>query len=131
MQDNRTRSIIIAEDESIIAMDIKNILSMAGYNILSIVRNKKELIKEVSSKKPDLIVMEIKMKGKTDETQGPYEIKNSFDMPVLFISDSYSNEKPIIDATEPVNHNVIAKPYEEKKLLNMVENLLNTEARAC
>lgn len=120
------KSIMIAEDESIIALDIKSILSMAGHNVVSVVNDAETLIDEISKKKSDLIVMDINLKGKINGIQATYEIRKKLNVPVLFISGS--NKKSIRDMTGLAPYDIIAKPYEESALVNSVQNLLNNES---
>ena len=55
--------ILVVEDDSIEAMDIKKILESAGYNVSEIVTTGEEALKNISKSKPDLILMDIGLKG--------------------------------------------------------------------
>ena len=55
--------ILIAEDESIVALNIKNILERNGYRVTEVVYSGLEAIKKVAETNPDLVLMDIRLKG--------------------------------------------------------------------
>ncbi|HOW83041.1 MAG TPA: response regulator, partial [Spirochaetota bacterium] len=61
-----TTKILIVEDESMIALDIKSILTRLGYAVTGIVITGQECLREISKNRPDLILMDIKLKGSMD-----------------------------------------------------------------
>ena len=59
----------IAEDESIVALDLKNILSKAGYTINSISTTGEEAVRRAEFEKPDLILLDIFLKGQINGSE--------------------------------------------------------------
>jgi two-component system, response regulator PdtaR len=80
----KTAKILIVEDEAIIAMEIESQLQSLGYNVTSIVDTGVKAIEKAEADKPDLILMDIRIKGEMDGIQTAAIIREQFDIPVIF-----------------------------------------------
>ena len=78
--------ILIVEDESIIALDIKSILLRLGYSVTDIVISGAECLNKIQQDLPDLILMDIKLKGDMDGIETANIVKKEHDIPVVFIT---------------------------------------------
>lgn len=107
--------ILVVEDESIIAEDLKNSLVNLGYTVPSIESTGENAIKKAEEIKPDLVLMDIVLCGDMDGIEAAKEIHSRFDIPVLYLS-SYSDEEILERAkvTEPYGY--IIKPFNEREL---------------
>jgi CheY-like chemotaxis protein len=117
------KKILIAEDEIIIALDIKKILNNFNYKICSIVFSGEEAIKKASEEKPNLILMDIKLQGSINGIQAAEIISKEQNIPIIFltaVADSEALEKAMI--TE--NFGYISKPYDEQTLRSAIETTL-------
>ena len=102
--------ILIVEDEAIIAMEIESQLQGLGYEVISIVDTGEKAIKKAGEDNPDLILMDIRIKGEMDGIQTAAIIREQFDIPVVF-STAYLDEERIelanaikyLDAVVPQN----------------------------
>jgi len=122
MKENQIK-ILIAEDELIIALDIKKMLKKSSYKICSVVSSGEEAIKKASEEKPNLIIMDIMLKGSINGIQAAEIISKGQNIPIIFltaIADSETLEKAKI--TEPFGY--IIKPYDERTLRSAVEMAL-------
>ncbi|HSR18540.1 MAG TPA: response regulator [Ignavibacteriaceae bacterium] len=123
------KKILIAEDEIIIALDIKKILKNSGYKICSIVYSGEEAIKKALEEKPNLILMDIMLQGSINGIQAAEIISKEQNIPIIFltaVTDTEALEKTLI--TE--NFGYIGKPYDEQTLRSAIETALyyhNTE----
>ncbi len=123
------KKILIAEDEIIIALDIKKILKNFGYKICSIVYSGEEAIKKALEEKPNLILMDIMLQGSINGIQAAEIISKEQNIPIIFltaVTDTEALEKTLI--TE--NFGYIGKPYDEQALRSTIETALyyhNTE----
>jgi len=86
--------VLIVEDETIIAMGIENKLQSLGYEVISIVNNGTDAIKKAGEDKPDLILMDIRVKGEMDGIEAAEVIRNKFGIPVIF-STAYLDQERI------------------------------------
>ena len=112
--------ILIVEDERIIAKYIQNTLRALGYDISAIVSSGEEAIKMAGEVQPDLVLMDIVLKGDMDGIEAAERIRNLFDIPVVYLT-AYANEELFQRAkiTDPFGY--ILKPFEERELQIAVE----------
>lgn len=112
-------SILIAEDESIIALDIKGLLLRAGYKVHSVVRDGDSLLEILNKELPSLIIMDIHLKGKTDGISAANEIWKKCDIPIVFISGlDYELIKKKLDFSKC---EIVKKPFKETELLKAIK----------
>ena len=112
--------VMIVEDEIIIAEDIQNMLTTKGYEVPAIVGSGEEAIEEAEQIKPDLILMDIVLKGEIDGIEAAEEIHNRLDIPIVYLT-SFAEDKMIERAkvTEPFGY--LLKPFEERELHTAIE----------
>ena len=70
--------ILVVEDEAITALDIQGLLESMGFEVASIASHGAEAIQKAKDLKPDLILMDIMIKGEMDGIEAAGEIKNIF-----------------------------------------------------
>lgn len=113
-------SLLVVEDESIVAMDIKHRAEGLGYNVLGIASSGEEAIEKTEKNRPDLILMDIVLKGKMDGVQAAQIIRDKFDIPVVYLT-AYSDEKTLGRAKLTGPFGYIIKPFEDRELHSAVE----------
>jgi len=82
--------ILVVEDEAILAIDICNILESLGYIVLDTLDNGREVLRLLNELNPDLILMDIHLKGELDGIQVAEVIQRTHRVPVIYIS-AYSD----------------------------------------
>ena len=112
-------AILIVEDESIVAKDIKMRLKNLGYTVSAVVTSGKEAI-EKAREKPDLVLMDIVLRGDTDGIAAAETIRTQIGIPVIYVT-AYADEKTLQRAkiTEPYGY--ILKPFEDRELHTTIE----------
>lgn len=112
--------VLVVEDEKLVAKDIAKILNKLGYIVLATVPSGEEAITKVAENKPDLVLMDIMLKGEMDGIEAADHIKNQFDIPVIFLT-AYADENTLRRAkiTEPFGY--ILKPFDERELHTTIE----------
>ena len=104
--------IMVVEDESILAMLIKRKLQNWGYEVVDWVDTGEDAIKNAKKLQPDLILMDIVLKGNMDGIEAAQIIREDMDIPIIYLT-AYSNDE-VLDrarATEPYGY--ILKPFRE------------------
>jgi PAS domain S-box-containing protein len=112
--------ILIAEDELIVARDTENMLLSLGYEVLGLAATAEEAIALAGELSPDLILMDIRLKGDASGIEAATRIRDLYGLPVVFVSalaDETTLERAKI--AEPMGY--LLKPYEEKDLRMMIE----------
>ncbi len=112
--------ILIVEDEYIIAMEIKSKLKSLGYEVTSIAKTGMEAIEKVDSEKPDLITMDIQLKGEMDGIEAAKHIRDKSDIPIVFLS-AYAEEEKIERAKLTLPSGYLLKPVQNRDLKVTIE----------
>jgi len=107
--------ILIVEDECIVARDIQNMLDKLGYGMFILAFSGKEAIKKIEETKPDLVLMDIKLKVDMDGIETAERILSRFDIPIIYIS-ALSDEETLRQAKKTKPFYFVPKPLEETEL---------------
>jgi PAS domain S-box-containing protein len=113
-------SVWIVEDESIVAMDLKARLLKMGYSVAGISGYAEEAIEEICLNPPDIVLMDIVLKGSMDGIEAAAIIREELEIPVVYLT-AYSEDGTISRAkvTEPYGY--ILKPFMERDLRIAIE----------
>ena len=122
------KKILIAEDESIIRMDIKMMLQDHGYEVVGEAGDGDRAIELAFLHKPDLILMDIKM-PKIDGLKASKIIGNQLDLPILVIT-AYSQKDFVKKAQQDNIVGYLVKPIGESNLIPAVEIALHQFSKA-
>lgn len=112
--------ILIVEDEAIVAEDFQHIITSLGYEVAGCCATADDAIKKAGELHPDLILMDIILKGKKDGLYAAREISTKMDIPVIFVT-VYSDRDLIERAKNGESYGYILKPFQEKQLLPSIE----------
>ncbi len=112
--------ILIVEDENIVAMDIRKMLLNFGYEITSIINSGEEAILEVRENKPDLILMDIVLKGKMSGIDASRIISQYFDIPIIYLT-ALSSDDSLLDAKSRESYGFLYKPFSANELNIAIE----------
>ncbi|MBT4286612.1 MAG: PAS domain S-box protein [Deltaproteobacteria bacterium] len=112
--------ILIVEDEAIIAMELESQLQSLGHQVASVVDTGKDAIQKIELDRPDLIIMDIRIKGEMNGIETAEIVKNRFGIPVIF-STAYLDEKRIERAKITMPFGYVLKPIQERDLKVTIE----------
>jgi DNA-binding LytR/AlgR family response regulator len=116
--------ILIVEDEMIIAANISLQLNKLGYEINGIVARGEEVMPSIRENKPDIILLDIQLKGKLDGIETAKLMQKEFEIPVIFLTsntdDIYFNRAK---AVKP--YAFISKPFKKLDLQYAIELAVN------
>ena len=107
--------ILIVEDEAIIAMEVESQLQSLGYEVTSVVDTGEKAIKKAETDKPDLILMDIRIKGKMDGIDTAEVIQKQFEIPIIFIT-AFADEKEVDRAKNTLPLAYLLKPIQYREL---------------
>lgn len=107
--------VLVVEDEIITARDIENKLTGLGYEVSAIVSSGEEALRVVAQLSPGLVLMDIILEGNMDGIEAARQIKEQFDIPVVYLT-AHSDIETLHRAkiTEP--HGYIVKPVTKREL---------------
>ena len=118
--EDRQVRILIVEDETIVALDLKNSLTILGYDVVGMATSGLQAVEKAKKERPDLVLMDIILKGEMDGVQTARAIRSHLNIPVIFLT-ACVDEKTLQRAkvTEPFGY--LIKPFEERELHSHIE----------
>ncbi|MGV3526489.1 MAG: response regulator [Candidatus Sericytochromatia bacterium] len=116
----RKKTILIVEDELMIAEDLLESLTELGYHVPCTVPSGPEALARTRELKPDLVLMDIMLKGPWDGIQTAHEIHRIHDCALIYLT-AYTDQKMLQRAKITTPFGYILKPFREKELHAMVE----------
>jgi len=123
-------NILIVEDESIVAMEIESYISTLGCKVLDIASSAEEAYQSIEKKPPELILMDIYLKGEIDGIVAAAQIKKRYpQIEIIFLSankDEFNIDRAI--EVNPVSY--MSKPFNRQELLAALKMAKNKIANA-
>ena len=115
--------ILIVEDDGIIAMDLESRMKQLGYGVTGLASYGAQAIEKVKENKPDIVLMDIILKGEIDGIDAAEEIRTKFDIPIIFIT-GYADKERLKRAKLAYPFGFIIKPFSDKDLEVTIEMAL-------
>ncbi len=115
--------IFIVEDEKIVSRDLQNVLESMGYGIAGVATSGEEAVEAISGLRPDIVLMDIMLKGEMDGIDAAEKVRADFDVPVIYLT-AYADDTTLQRAkiTEPYGY--LIKPFDERDLSIAIEMAL-------
>jgi len=112
--------IAVVEDESLVAKDIVNMVRGLGYSVPAVVSTGEDAILVAEKTRPDIILIDIVLKGRIDGIEAAHRIWETLSIPVVYLT-AFADEATLQRAkvTEPFGY--ILKPFDERELQTTIE----------
>ncbi|MBF0556350.1 MAG: diguanylate cyclase [Nitrospirae bacterium] len=120
--------ILLVEDEGIVALEIKNRLLKMGYEIAETVSRGEDAYEAAQKTFPDLILMDIKLKGEVDGIEAAVRVRGKLDIPVIFLT-AYSSDELRDRALKTCPSGYIIKPFKETELNILIKLALQKHVK--
>ena len=120
----RAPSVLIVEDEAIVAQDLRQTLAEQGFDAFAVAASAEEAIATAASKRPDVVLMDIRIKGRTDGIAAAQELRERFGTPIIFLT-AHADARTLARAksTEPSGY--LLKPVKSSELKVSIELALH------
>ncbi|NET27517.1 bifunctional diguanylate cyclase/phosphodiesterase [Okeania sp. SIO1I7] len=115
-----TTKILIVEDELIVAENLRMVLQKLGYEIVGVIHSGEEVIQQVATTNPDLILMDIMLQGEIDGITAAEKIHQQFQSPVIFTT-AYADDDTIERAKHTHPYGYLIKPFQILDLKTTIE----------
>lgn len=112
--------ILIVEDETIVAWDIKETLERLGHAVVDLAVSGAEAIRSATTDRPDLVLMDIRLEGEMDGITAGDEIYRRLKIPVVYLT-AHADEFTLERATKTEPFGYIVKPFESPSLQSTIE----------
>lgn len=114
------KRILLVEDELLIARHIEQMLKNLGYQVEGVVESGEQALRAAEEKSPDLVLMDIRLKGQLDGIQAATRIWKLYSIPIVYLT-AFTDEDTLIKATLAEPFGYLIKPFDEKELLVAIE----------
>jgi response regulator NasT len=115
----RPLRILVAEDETIIRLDLKDILQRSGFDVCAEARDGEEAVALARSEQPDLAILDVKMPG-LDGIEAARRILEERPIPIVMLT-AYSQEELVTRAVEAGVFGYLVKPFREADLAPAIQ----------
>ncbi len=113
-------TVLIVEDEKIIAIDLQKRLERLGYIVAGMAGEGYEAIDLSIKHSPDIILMDIMLSGPMDGIETAKAIRTAQDIPIIFLT-AYTDEKNLERAKKVEPYGYILKPFKERELYTTID----------
>jgi len=118
----RTR-VAIVEDEGIVAMYVQSLMTSWGYDVVATLPSGEDAVDFATATPPDLVLMDIQLRGEMDGIAAALTIRASHDLPIVFLT-AFSDEKTVHLVGSTGAYGFVRKPFDERDLRIAVEMAL-------
>lgn len=122
-------NVLVVEDEAIVSKDIQHSLKKLGYNVVGAASTGEKAIEMAGNLSPDIVLMDIMLKGKLTGIDAAEEIRMKHNLPVIYLT-AYADEATLSKAkvTEPYGY--IIKPFKEIDIHTSIEMAIYKHTKA-
>ena len=114
------KKVLIVEDEGVVALSLQSILTKMGYTIIGTAITGDEAITLARDRNPDVILMDIHIKGTMDGIQTTEKINEFSDVPVIYLT-AYADDETVSRAVRTRSHSYLVKPVNQRELYSNIE----------
>ncbi|MBN1432650.1 MAG: response regulator [Methanomicrobiaceae archaeon] len=114
------KKILVVEDEVMVAMTLEDTLEALGYEVVGTADNGGDAVRLAIEKEPDLILMDIRIRGDIDGIEAAERIAETLDIPVVFLT-AHSDEQTLMRALKTQPYGFLIKPFRERELYSNIE----------
>lgn len=118
---------LIVEDETLIAEELRERLSRLGFSVIAAVDSANEGIAIATKEHPDLVLMDIRLKGEKDGVQAAKEIRQQVDVPIVYLT-AYSDRLTVDRVKQTEHDGYILKPFHRGDLQSTIEVAIQRHA---
>jgi DNA-binding response OmpR family regulator len=118
---------LIVEDEALIAEELRERLSRMGFSVIAAVDSGEEGIAIATRERPDLVLMDIRLKGHRDGLQAAKEIREQVDVPIVYLT-AHSDRGTVDRASRTDHDGFILKPFVRRELQTTIEVAMQRHA---
>lgn len=121
-------SVMVVEDERIIALDISDSLTAMGYQVTGTAATAAECVRSAATLRPDLVLMDIHLAGELDGIDAARELRERFDIPVVYLT-AYADDETLDRAKATMPLGYLTKPFRKTELRSTIEIGLSRHQR--
>ncbi len=117
---NDRASILVVEDDYVVAGDIEDSLKLMGYDVMGTAASAEDCLRQAIERRPDLVLMDIRIVGSMDGIETAKALRIRLDVPVVYLT-AYADERTVARARETEPQGYILKPFRFGELKSVIE----------
>ena len=116
--------ILVVEDEILVREDIEDCLAGLGHEVVSVASTGADALRKIPTARPDLVLMDIRLKGDMDGVEAARQIRTNFRLPVIFLT-SHADDSTLqrAKAADPLGY--IVKPFAETTVNAVIQTAMH------
>jgi len=115
-----SQTVLVVEDESIVALDLQSRLSALGFSVVGIAKSGERALELVEETNPNVVLMDVQLTGSIDGIEAARRIQETHPVPVIFLT-AYSDQESIQRAKVSDAYGYLLKPFQERELIIAIE----------
>jgi len=120
--------VLIVEDEALIAEELRERLAGLGCSVIAAVDSAEEGVAIATRERPDIVLMDIRLKGEKDGVEAAQEIRAQVDLSIVYVS--AHSDLPTVERAKSTEHDgFLLKPFHIRELRSTIEVALQRRAR--
>jgi DNA-binding response OmpR family regulator len=112
--------ILVVEDETLVGLELKEGLERLGYVVPDVIESGEAVVQAVARYRPDLVLMDVRLRGSLDGIDAAYQAKAEFDLPIIYLT-AYSDADTLRRAARTSPDGFLLKPFDERELAANVQ----------
>lgn len=116
--------ILIVEDEAIVALEIQYRLTSLNYEVVGVASTGEKALTLAEKTKPNLALMDLKLKGSMSGLETALALKNNFSIPSIFIT-AFSDDATLNQIKEKLDCYILQKPFSPEELKTTIEKIIS------
>ncbi|HEX6767369.1 MAG TPA: response regulator, partial [Polyangiaceae bacterium] len=113
-------SILVVEDERLVARDLEASLRMMGYDVIGTTATGEDCLERADVHRPDLVLMDVRLAGSMDGIETAQHLRARFDVPVVYLT-AYVDEHTVARARDTGPQGYVVKPFRSGELRSAIE----------
>jgi CheY-like chemotaxis protein len=122
-KEEKPPTILVVEDETIIALDLQMLLEGFGFDVYGPVPSGETSVKAASFFLPDVVLMDVKLRGKMSGIDAARIIHDHLQIPIIYLT-AYGDEATLKEASVIPGFGYIRKPFVESEVEESIRNIL-------
>ncbi len=118
-----SRRILIVEDEGLIGLDLQRRLEKAGYVVVAVAERMEEALEMAATLSPELVFMDIRIKGEHDGIETAGRLSRQYDLPVIYVT-AHSDVETMERAKLTTPFGYIVKPFSNLDFRAVIEKAM-------
>jgi DNA-binding response OmpR family regulator len=107
--------ILVVEDETLVGLELKEDLERLGYCVPDVIESGEAVVQAVATYRPDLVLMDVRLRGSLDGIEAAFQAKAEFDTPIIYLT-AYSDAETLRRAARTGPDAFLLKPFDEREL---------------